>query len=88
MNKLLDQKLISRVRRNHGLEHATLHILGSNFPGLSLAGISDVGGFWITGKVELDILTEAVVDALARLKAGESRLAVHPIVVRITLLPA
>jgi hypothetical protein len=78
MNKLLDNKLLSRVRRNHGLEHATLHILSSRFPGMSLAGLSDAGGFWITGKVELDVLTEAVVDALARLKAGESRLAVHP----------
>ena len=33
MNKLLDNKILSRVRRNHGLEHATLHVLGKPFSG-------------------------------------------------------
>jgi hypothetical protein len=78
MNKLLDNKILSRVRRNHGLEHATLHVLGTRFPGLGLAGLSDAGGFWLIGNVELDDLTDAAVAALARLRAGEQNLAIHP----------
>lgn len=78
MNNILDQKVISRVRRNHGLEHATMHILGNRFPTIGFAGISDPGGFWIFGNVELDDLSAAVVDALSRLRAGEHNLAIHP----------
>lgn len=78
MNKILDQKVLSRVRRNHGLEHATMHILSGRFPTVAFAGLSDPGGFWILGNVELDDLTAAVVDALARLRAGEHNLAIHP----------
>lgn len=78
MNRILNPKVLSRVRRNHALEHASLHVLGGRFPTVAFAGISDPGGFWITGRVELDDLTSAVVDALARLKAGERNLAIHP----------
>ena len=77
MQNLLETKILSRVRRNHALEHATLNILSSRFPGLRLAGISDAGGFWVTGGVELDSLTTAVVEALARLRGGEKQLAFH-----------
>jgi len=77
MENLLEMKPASRVRRNHALEHATLNILSSRFPGLHLAGISDTGGFWVTGNVELDSLTTAVVEALARLRGGENQLAYH-----------
>ena len=53
---LLDTPIISRVRRNHGLEHATLHVLAERHPGLSIAGHSNPGGFWILG----DVSTEEV----------------------------
>jgi hypothetical protein len=74
----LDRGLISRVRRNHGLEHATLHVLTEGFPGRPLAGHSDVGGFWIIGELETPDVISAAEEALARLQAGERRLAVHP----------
>ena len=77
MTNLLETTLASRVRRNHALEHATLNILTSRYPGLQAAGVSDAGGFWVTGRLELDSLTSAVVEALARLTAGEARLAFH-----------
>ncbi len=38
---LLDTGLISRIRRNHGLEHATLHVLAERHPGQPVAGHSD-----------------------------------------------
>jgi hypothetical protein len=69
---------ISKVRRNHALEHATLRILTTHNPRYRLAGYSDFRGFWITGEIDIQDLQEAVDEALSRLKAGESGLAVHP----------
>ena len=69
---------LSRLQRNHGLEHATLHMLAETHPHLSLAGHSDVGGFWILGNVETDELRSAVDEALQRMRDGEHGLAVHP----------
>jgi hypothetical protein len=69
---------ISRVRRNHGLEHATLHILAERHPRTSLAGHSDFGGFWILGEVDIEDVQNAVDEALKRMKNGEEELAVHP----------
>lgn len=68
---------ISRVRRNHGLEHATLHILSERLPKTNLAGHSDMGGFWLLGDIPIEIVQESVDEALQRLRAGEQNLAVH-----------
>ncbi len=78
MQTLLETPLLSRIRRNHGLEHATVHILAKRFPGLNIAGHSDTGGFWILGNVPTEEVTEAVTQAHSRLRAGEIKLAVHP----------
>ncbi len=69
---------ISRIRRNHGLEHATLHLLAKRYPRTSMAGHSDVGGFWILGDVDTAALRETVGEALQRMRGGEEELAVHP----------
>ncbi len=69
---------LSRLQRNHGLEHATLHVLADTNPHISLAGHSDLGGFWILGNVETDTLRSAVSEALERMRNGEHNLAVHP----------
>ena len=68
---------LSRLRRNHGLEHATLHVLAQRFPGVSLIGYSDLGGFWVIGDVPPEAVQEAVQEALRRLNAGEHNLALH-----------
>lgn len=78
LTNLLEIGPISRVRRNHGLEHATLHILARRLPRRSLAGYSDPGGFWILGDVPTEMLEAAVHEALGRMRAGEHHLAVHP----------
>jgi hypothetical protein len=70
--------IFSRVQRNHGLEHATLHMLAKTHPHLALAGISNPQGFWILGNVETEDLRAAVDEALTRLRNGERGLAVHP----------
>lgn len=77
-NSLLDFPLISRTRRNHGLEHATMHLLNQRFPNQRLAGISSPRGFMIVGDVKTEDVADAAIEALTRLRAGESELAQHP----------
>jgi len=71
-------ELISRVRRNHGLEHATIHLLSRQHPNTFLAGHSDPEGFWLIGNVPTAAVESAVQEALERLRGGERRLAIHP----------
>ncbi|MFM8321962.1 MAG: DUF6391 domain-containing protein [Chloroflexota bacterium] len=78
LTSLLDFTPLSRVRRNHGLEHATLHVLAERMPGKPIAGYSDLGGFWIVGDLDTEALTDAAAEALRRLQSGQSGLAVHP----------
>ena len=67
---------VLRVRRNHGLEHATIHIL--NQSKYSLSGRSSDQGFVLLGEVPTEQVESAVVEALERMKAGEHKLAIHP----------
>jgi len=69
---------LSLVRRNHALEHAALQILSAKKPGQRMAGYSNPRGFWVVGDVDLEELRDAVEEAQRRLRAGESRLAIHP----------
>jgi hypothetical protein len=57
---LLEQPLLSRVRRNHGLEHATLHILSRRHPEWLWPGTLTSGGFWVIGNVPIEDVQEAV----------------------------
>jgi hypothetical protein len=75
---ILDTPVISRIRRNHGLEHASIHLLSRRYPGRNFAGHSDSGGFWLWGNVSTEEMADAVTEALARLRSGERELAVHP----------
>jgi len=77
LDALLETPLASRVRRNHGLEHATIHVITGQRP-RRLFGHSDAGGFWLWGQVSTQELEAAVFQALTRLRAGEHHLAVHP----------
>ncbi len=75
---ILDLPLILETRRNHALEHATIHILSAKYPDRHLAGHSNPTGFFILGNVTTEDLKSSVTEALTRLRAGESELAVHP----------
>ena len=77
LQSFLRQPAISRVRRNHGLEHATIHLLSQKYPRRSFVGRSDQGGFYIYGKVETADLYDIVEEALGRLRGGEHLLAIH-----------
>ena len=74
---LLNFGFISSIRRNHGLEHATLNLLAKKVPASSFFGRSDSKGFWVIGEVSTDLLLETVQEALKRMKGGEKGLAVH-----------
>ncbi len=73
----LDLPLTLETRRNHALEHATLHMLARTHPG-PLAGHSNPSGYFILGDVPTDDLRAAADEAWTRLNAGESGLAIHP----------
>lgn len=72
------RSLIRAIQRNHALEHATIHILTGDRPGLSLVGRSDWKGYLLYGNVDTGLVERAAHEALARLKSGEHWLAVHP----------
>lgn len=66
------------TRRNHAVEHATLHILARKYDDKQLAGHSNPNSFHIFGEIATEDLREAVNEAMVRLRAGESELAIHP----------
>jgi len=75
---LRDIPLIARIRQNHGLEHATIHVLAQRLPGLRVVGRTTPGGFYLYGKLTTKEVRSAVDQALSRLQQGETHLAVHP----------
>jgi len=74
---ILDLPLILETRRNHALEHATLHVLSVKYPIQHLAGHSNPTGFFILGNVPTEDVTTAASQALRLLRHGERDLAIH-----------
>ena len=74
---ILHLPLILETRRNHAVEHATIHILSKKYPENHLAGHSNPTGFYILGNVTTEDLQSAAIEGLTRLRAGESKLAIH-----------
>ncbi len=68
---------INATRRNHALEHATIHLLSQRLPGVRMVGRSTAGGFWLYGAIPVDLLRQMTEEALSRLQGGERRLAIH-----------
>jgi hypothetical protein len=76
-DSILDLPFILETRRNHALEHATLHMLAAKYPQRPMAGHSNPTGFFILGDFPTEDVQSAVTQALTRLRAGERDLAVH-----------
>lgn len=70
--------IIRQIRRNHGLEHATIHVLSRRVKNLSMAGRSSSTGFILIGEAPTDQIEQATREALSRMKKGEHQLAIHP----------
>jgi len=75
---ILDLPLILETRRNHALEHASIHLLSRKYPNQRMAGHSNPSGFFILGDLQTQDISDAVAEARERLNSGESGLAVHP----------
>ena len=67
-----------RTRQNHALEHATVTLLSQSLPTLNASARSNSRGFIIFADVPVDEVRQAAEEALERLQAGESELAIHP----------
>lgn len=78
LQKLWHLAPIANTRRNHAIEHATVHLLSARLPGVRMAGRSTPFGFYIYGDVPTEMVERAVREAIRRLQAGEHQLAVHP----------
>ena len=72
---LLDSPLIKKIRRNHGLEHATVHVLHRRLGRISVVGHSDWNGFTLYGPIDTSEIKLAAHEALRRLRQGETELA-------------
>jgi hypothetical protein len=75
---ILDLPVVRRTRRNHGLEHATVHILSRRFRGSPLMGRSSDQGFVLFADVSQNDVEAALREALSRMRRGEHSLAIHP----------
>jgi hypothetical protein len=75
---VLNVPFIKRTRRNHGLEHATVHLLSKRLKNVPMMGRSSDRGFVLFADASQTDVETAVYDALKRMKNGEHGLAVHP----------
>ena len=75
---ILDFPPFLATRRNHALEHASLLILARKYKDQNMAGHSNPTGFFLFGDMSLEDIRNAINEAMTRLRAGESGLAIHP----------
>ena len=77
-NPLENVPIVSIVRRNHGIEHATVSLLTARRADRRIVARSDTRGFIIFGEIETQELELATKEALRRLQADDAHMAVHP----------
>ncbi len=69
---------VARLRRNHALEHATIHVLAEKKHTAGIVGRSTFSGYYLYGKLDTETVRQAAQEALERLRSGQQRLAIHP----------
>ena len=71
--------LIERIRQNHAIEHATIAVLARKHDQFGrLGGNATQDGFFVYGPTTADRIEDAAQEAVERLRAGESDLAISP----------
>ena len=89
---ILDLPYLLETRRNHAVEHATLHILARKYKNMSMGGHSNPTGFYLMGNFTKDDIMTAAAEAMDRIRSGEKELAIHEgcgtNIAASTLLPA
>ena len=74
----MELSILQRVRRNHAIEHAAMHLLGRTLQAPKLAARSDWRGITFYGDVDSSVLKSALEGGLLALNSGQRALAVHP----------
>ena len=72
------RRALGKVRRNHGLEHATVTLMLAREGPMRVIGRAGTDGFYVYAKVPTEKLRAYADEALTRLQGGEERLAVTP----------
>ena len=74
------REMITSVRRNHALEHATITVMLRKIGhDVRMVGRATGDGYFLYADVPTSLLEESTREALARLKGGEGHLAVTPL---------
>ena len=68
---------IDQTRRNHALEHATIHLIGRKRPGKAFAGHSNPFGFILVGDANPELVAQTTSEAMELLRQGHTSLAIH-----------
>ncbi len=69
--------VLQRIRRNHAIEHAALHLLARTPMSRRLAARSDGRGLTFYGEVDSATLSKAINGGLLALSMGQNSLAIH-----------
>ncbi len=73
-------ELLTAIRRNHALEHATVALLAQKLKGqVRLVGRAGLTGFYLYGDLPTEVVEETAREALERLQKGEEELALSPL---------
>lgn len=72
------ETMVIQIRKNHALEHASIHVLETKYQKKCLSGYSIYNGFFLMGNLTIQEAKDAADLALARLQHGEKQLAIHP----------
>ncbi len=67
---------VRRLRQHHAIEHATVAVLFERRGRFKVFGLSDFGGFTLSGPISAAEVESAAAEALARLQSGQANLAV------------
>ncbi len=70
---------VQRVRRNHGLEHATVAVLLARHGAQRLAGRATADGFYLLAEADEATVQSCAEEALRRMQDGQRSLAVSPL---------
>ncbi len=65
------------LRKNHGLEHATVNVLEKEYGYKNIAGFAEESGFYIIGADSKWVVEEAAARGLELMKRGNYGLAIH-----------
>jgi len=76
--ELLKVLVNNKVRQNHALQHATIHVLERDLGIPQVEGMAYEDGFTLKGLAEPGVVYQAALKGLEKLKRGERDFAIHP----------